>query len=111
MELTIYDAIQGAVVSEKANLLIKKLKKIVLKVHPHANKPMIKEALEKLFKIKVENVRIIVRQGKIHTFRRIKSQGALTKRAIVTLKEGYSLPEIEQVFSSHAEISQEVNKK
>ena len=44
--------------------LIKNLKKLVIEVHPKANKPMVKEALEKLFNVEVEKVSIVVRKGK-----------------------------------------------
>ncbi|MEX0939997.1 MAG: 50S ribosomal protein L23 [Candidatus Babeliales bacterium] len=91
MALKIYDIIQGPAVTEKASKLVSNQKKVVLKIHPKANKPMVKEALEKLFNVKVENIRTIVRKGKVRTFKRMKSTGKLTKRAIVTLKPGYSL--------------------
>ncbi len=38
LNLSIYDIIKGPVVSEKATLLNQKLKKLVLTVHPQANK-------------------------------------------------------------------------
>jgi large subunit ribosomal protein L23 len=89
MDLTIYDVIQGPVVTDKASELITKLHKAVFKVHPKANKPMIKQAVEKLFNVKVKNVRVIVRKGKKRIFKRKISVGSLTKRAIITLKPGY----------------------
>jgi large subunit ribosomal protein L23 len=91
MDLTIYNVIQGPVITDKASKLITALNKVILKVHPQANKPMIKEALEKLFNVKVKDIRIIVRKGKIRTFKRIKTTGKTEKRAIITLKPGYSL--------------------
>jgi large subunit ribosomal protein L23 len=91
MDLTIYDIIRGPVLTEKASKIINKLNKVVLKVHQKANKPMIKEALEKLFNVKVENVRVINRKGKKRSFKRIEAVGSTEKRAIITLKEGYSL--------------------
>lgn len=96
MDLTVYDIIQSLVVTEKASNLMSKdnKKRIVLKVHPKANKPMIKQAVKKLFNIEVSTVRIIVRKGKKRTFKRVVSHGALVKRAIVTLKPGYSLENV-----------------
>jgi large subunit ribosomal protein L23 len=91
MDLTIYDIIQGPIVTDKASKLINKFKKVVLKVHPQANKPMIKEALKKLFNVEIDTIRIVVRKGKVRTFKRFKSTGSTVKRAIVTLKPGYSL--------------------
>ena len=102
MELTIYDIIQGPLVTEKAFLLNKKLKKLVLKVHPHANKPLVKEALEKLFGVKVEDVNIMVRKGKKRMVGRRPVIGSDVKKAVVTLKEGYSLDLLDQAGSGVA---------
>ena len=91
MDLKIYDIIKGPIVTDKSSKLVSNLNKVVLKVHPMANKPMIKEALEKLFNVKVKNVRVILRKGKTRTFKKIKTTDSSEKRAIITLKPGYSL--------------------
>lgn len=91
MELTIYDIIQKAIVSEKAQLINTDLNKLVLRVHPKANKPLIKEAVEKLFNLKVDKVRVLVRKGKLRKVGRMVVKGRTEKRAIVTLKEGYTI--------------------
>ncbi|MDP3889433.1 MAG: 50S ribosomal protein L23 [bacterium] len=96
MELTIFDVIKGPIISDKSYRLNKKLKKLVLKVHPFANKPLIKDALEKLFEIKVDKINCLIRKGKNRMVKRKKFQGSATKIAIVTLKEGYSLDLFEQ---------------
>jgi large subunit ribosomal protein L23 len=90
MGLTIYNVIQKLVVTDKTAKLARDLNKMTFRVHPEVNKPLIKQAVEKLFNVKVQDVKIIVRKGKVRTFKRIKSEGTLTKRAIVTLKKGYS---------------------
>ena len=91
MDLTIYDIIKGPVISSKASEMFSESKKIALIVHPAANKPMIKNAVEKLFNVQVESVRISVRKGKLKRFKRIESVGSLQKKAYITLKPGYSL--------------------
>lgn len=98
MDLSIYQIIKGPIVSEKAYKLNQLNKKLVLEVHPKANKPMIKEAIEKLFSVKVRDVRVIIRKGKIKRDRKKKRlfRDSLSKRAIITLKEGYSLDSISQ---------------
>ena len=98
MDLSIYDIIQGPVVTDKAFRLNQNQKKLVLRVHPQANKPLVAEALEKLFDVKVENVRIIVRKGKFRKSRRgrVMTQGATIKKAIVTLAAGHSLDLFDQ---------------
>lgn len=91
MELTIYDIIKGTVLSDKAYNLNKNLNKIVLRVHPHANKPLIKKAVERLFDVKVEKVNCLNRIGKQRRVRQHIVKRSGTKIAIVTFKEGYSL--------------------
>jgi len=96
MDLSIYDIILGPVMTEKAYKSNRQLKKLVLRIHPQANKPQVKEAVERLFDVKVENVRTLIRKGKIHRVNRLKTQKSSTKKAIVTLKEGYSVDIWEQ---------------
>jgi len=106
MDLTIYNIIQGPILTDKAYKLNKSLKKLVLKVHSNANKPLVKEALEKLFNVKVDTVRIIVRKGKLRRVGRGQKtliQDARTKKAIVSLKEGYSLDLFDQAGLTKAE--------
>ncbi|MCX5925299.1 MAG: 50S ribosomal protein L23 [Candidatus Dependentiae bacterium] len=91
MDLTIYDIIKGPVISDKAILSNRKYKKLVLRVHQDANKPLIKQALEKLFDVKVEKVNCLNRPGKTRRVGRRIIQRSASKIAVVTLKEGYSL--------------------
>ena len=96
LKLSIFDIIKGPVVSEKATLLNQKLKKLVLIVHPQANKVQIKDALQRLFDVKVEKVNTLNRVGKSYRVRRTIVQGSTTKRVIVTLKEGYTIDLFDQ---------------
>ena len=91
LNLNVHEIIKGPVVSEKATLLNQKLRKLVLKVHPQANKMQIKEALQRLFNVKVEKVNTLNRVGKSRRVRRTIIEGSTTKRVFVTLKEGYSI--------------------
>ena len=92
MELRIYDIIQGPVVSDKAYQQNQKLQKLVLEVHMHANKPLVQEAVEKLFGVHVLKVAILIRKGKRRmTKARTVTQDKTCKRAIVTLKPGYNI--------------------
>ena len=91
MDLNIFEIIKGPVVSSKSTLLNQKLKKLVLKVHPQANKMQIKEAFQRLFNVKVKKVNTLNRVGKTHRVRRTIIEGSTTKRVIVTLQPGYSV--------------------
>lgn len=99
MDLNIYDIIQGPVVSDKAQRVNTVLKKLVLKVHPKSNKPLIKEAIETLFKVKVDKIQVLNRKGKVRRVGRMVINGKLEKRAVVTLKEGYQVDLFGQTVS------------
>jgi large subunit ribosomal protein L23 len=96
MDLTIYDIIKGPVISDKAILLNRKHKKLMLKVHQDSNKPLIKQALEKIFKVEVEKINCLNRLGKTRRVGRRIIERSDTKIAIVTLKDGYTLDLLEQ---------------
>src|SRR5690349_940633 len=96
LNLSVFDIIRRPIVSEKAIKLNQKLNKLVLEVHPQANKTQIKQALQHLFSVKVERVNTLRRKGKVRRVRRIFIQGSTTKRVIVTLKEGYSIDLFDQ---------------
>lgn len=98
LNLSVFDIIKGPVVSEKALELNKEFKQLVLKVHPQANKSQIKEALQHIFSVKVERVNTLRRPGKTRRVRgtRMMTNSVMTKRAIVTLKKGYSIDLFDQ---------------
>ena len=104
LNLNIHEIIRGPVVSEKATLLNQKLNKLVLTVHPQANKMQIKEALQRLFNVKVDKVNTLNRVGKSYRVRRTIREGSTTKRVFVTLKEGYSI----DIFGQRAKHPREV---
>jgi large subunit ribosomal protein L23 len=64
---------------------------VVFKVARTATKPQIKEAVEKLFEVKVEAVNTLVRKGKVKRFRGRIGEQSDVKKAIVTLAEGHKI--------------------
>lgn len=96
MDLNIYDIIVGPVVTDKAYRLSRNFNKLALYVHMHANKPLVKRALEELFNVKVEEIRMLVRKGKTRRVGRRAVQGSSSKKAIITLAKGYSLDLFDQ---------------
>ncbi|TDR87986.1 50S ribosomal protein L23 [Enterovirga rhinocerotis] len=82
-----YDVIVSPVITEKATNL-SELNKVVFRVAPGATKPQIKEAVERLFDVKVASVNTVVTKGKEKFFRGRKGRRADVKKAIVTLAEG-----------------------
>jgi large subunit ribosomal protein L23 len=63
----------------------------VFKVRKNATKPQIKEAVEKLFDVKVKNVNTLTRKGKLMVFKNKIGQQSDVKRAVVTLEEGHRI--------------------
>jgi large subunit ribosomal protein L23 len=60
----------------------------VFEVAIDASKPLIKEAVEALFKVKVKAVNTAVAKGKTKRFRGMMGRRKDTKKAYVTLEEG-----------------------
>ncbi len=101
MDLTIYDIIIGPRITEKSYGLNQRLKQLVLNVHIAANKPMIVQALKKLFNVEVDKITTRIRKGKLRKAGRRIIEGKTIKIATVTLKEGYSM-DVNQLGSSVA---------
>jgi len=85
-----YDLILAPVITEKATIASER-NQVIFKVAKHATKPQIKEAVEKLFDVKVKSVNTHVRKGKIKAFKGTVGQQSEVKRAIVTLEEGHRI--------------------
>jgi large subunit ribosomal protein L23 len=85
-----YDVIVAPVITEKATLASEN-NKVLFKVARNATKPQIKEAVEKLFDVKVKSVNTLIRKGKTKAFRGSLGTQSPTKKAIVTLEEGHSI--------------------
>lgn len=91
MELKTYDIIKKTVTTPKSMELYGKLNKLTFEVNKKANKVMVRDAVEKIWNVKVENVRIINIKGKKKTFARKNFMSSGVKKAIVSLKEGYKI--------------------
>ena len=85
-----YDVLIAPVVTEKATMASEH-NKVVFKVARTATKPQIKEAVEKLFDVKVKSVNTHLRKGKVKAFKGTVGEQSEVKRAIVTLEEGHTI--------------------
>ena len=85
-----YDIIVAPVITEKATI-VSEYNQVMFRVAGHATKPQIKEAVEKLFDVKVKSVNTHVRKGKVKAFKGTVGTQSPVKRAIVTLQEGYTI--------------------
>lgn len=88
-----YSIILRPVITEKSTWLKELNREICFEVAPHANKIEIKEATEQLFKVKVENVRIVKKKGKRRRVGRSEGKTKDWKKAYVKLKEGEKMIE------------------
>jgi large subunit ribosomal protein L23 len=85
-----YDVILSPIITEKATNASER-NQVMFRVASHATKPQIKEAVEKLFDVKVKSVNTLVRKGKKKAFRGRPGQQSDLKKAIVTLEEGHRI--------------------
>ncbi|MFZ0849153.1 MAG: 50S ribosomal protein L23 [Hyphomicrobiaceae bacterium] len=85
-----HDVIRAPVITEKSTL-VSEYNQVMFKVARDASKAEIKEAVEKLFRVKVKTVNTQVRKGKMKVFKNIRARLSDSKRAIVTLEEGHSI--------------------
>ena len=85
------DIIKGPIMTEKSANLAQNSNSITFSVDPKANKIQIKQAVEKIFNVKIESVNIVnVRPRK----KRVGKYSGFTskvKKAIIKLKEGSSI--------------------
>lgn len=87
----LFHIILGPRISEKASTVAEKYKQFVFKVTPLANKRDIKQAVEKLFDVKVDQVRVCNVKGKTRTFKQVQGRRKNWKKAYVSLKEGFDI--------------------
>lgn len=60
-------------------------------VDARANKIQIRDAVQKIFNVRVKKVNTLVRKGKARRFRMTKGKKSDWKKAIVTLEPNYSI--------------------
>lgn len=91
-----FETLQRPVLSERSNNLREAEGKYTFVVRLDASKADIKNALEKVYNVKVESVRTAIRRGKQKRRGMAVVQGSKTKRAIVQLAKGAKLPIFEE---------------
>ena len=85
-----YDLIRRPIITEKATLASEH-GAVVFEVHMDATKPQIKEAVEKLFSVKVKAVNTTVTKGKTKRFKGRPGVRSDVKKAYVTLEAGNTI--------------------
>ncbi|HEY3487014.1 MAG TPA: 50S ribosomal protein L23 [Gammaproteobacteria bacterium] len=78
-------------ISEKSTIVADKLRQHVFRVIRSADKLEVRKAVEKLFNVKVESVRIVNTQGKNKSFQRQMGRRQNWKKAYVRLAAGHDI--------------------
>ena len=92
-----YDIIRRPVVTEKTTLQKELFNQVTFEVDKNANRMEIKDAVEKAFDTKVQQVRTIQMKGKVKQRGRIVGKRKDRKKAIVTLMPGQRIDFFEGV--------------
>lgn len=87
----LYKVLLGPVISEKAAMVGDASNQVVLKVTTDAAKKEIKAAVEKLFDVKVEDVRTLLVKGKTKRAKHGMGKRSDWKKAYVRLAEGQEI--------------------
>jgi len=91
-----YQILQKPIVTEKSLDVKERNRTLCFKVEPRATKTAIKEAVETVFKVKVESVRTASFFGKMRRRGRTVGHRPDWKKAYVKLKAGEKVPEYAQ---------------
>ena len=92
---SVYTVIKRPLFTEKGTALKEGQNKLLIEVDRDANKLEIKQALEEIFKVKVEKVATIKRYGKWKRYGKSIGRTSDRKKALITLKKGEKLDFIE----------------
>jgi large subunit ribosomal protein L23 len=93
----IYDVIKRPLFTEKGMDIKERENKILIEVHPDANKHEIRKAMEEIFKVKIEKVATVNVRGKFKRYGKSSGMTPDRKKAIITLKKGEKLDFVEGV--------------
>jgi len=89
----IHNVIKRPIITEKGLTLKERDRTLCFEVDDESSKPQIQEAVERLFKVKVEAVRTMVVPGKMRRRGKYSGYRPDWKKAYVTLREGEKMIE------------------
>jgi large subunit ribosomal protein L23 len=95
--MTIYDILIRPLVTEKGVTKKDNERTLCFEVAARANKTQVKAAVEKLFKVKVQEVRTATFEGKLRRRGRFAGYRSDWKKAYVKLKAGEKVPEFAEI--------------
>ena len=88
---SVYDVIRRPIISEKSTALAEVGGRYAFEVATQANKQEIRDAVQRLFSVKVRKVHTMVMHGKVKRVRRFEVRRSNWKKALVTLAEGQKI--------------------
>lgn len=91
IEERLYQVLLGPHISEKSTVAADKARQIVFRVREDATKPQIKAAVEKLFEVEVNSVKVINVRGKMKYSGKTPGKRTNWKKAYVSLKPGHDI--------------------
>jgi large subunit ribosomal protein L23 len=89
----LYEVIRRPLITEKTTALKETQRSLCFEVHKDASKPEIKKAVESLFGVKVQDVRVANVHGKVKRQGRYVGRRPDWKKAYVVLKPGEKMVE------------------
>ena len=95
--ITIHDVLKRPVVTEKGITKKEEERTLCFEVAAGANKIQVKQAVEKLFNVKVQEVRTANFEGKIRKRGRFAGYKSDWKKAYVKLEPGQKVPEFTEM--------------
>jgi large subunit ribosomal protein L23 len=95
--MNLYDVIRRPLVTEKGVLKKDNERTLCFEVNADANKTQVKSAVEKLFKVKVDEVRTATFEGKLRRRGRFTGYRSDWKKAYVKLKAGEKVPDFAEI--------------
>jgi large subunit ribosomal protein L23 len=95
--MTVYEVIRRPLVTEKGVDKKDNERTLVFEVSAGANKTQVKQAVEKLFKVKVDDVRTATFEGKMRRRGRFMGYRSDWKKAYVKLKAGQKTPDFAEI--------------
>ncbi len=97
MSIDIYKIIKRPIITEKTTKLKQQQNSYIFEVDINATKSQVKEAIEKLFNVDVEDVRTIIIKGKLRRYGRYEGYKPDWKKAIVKIKQRQNIKQIDEL--------------
>lgn len=95
--MNLYEVIRRPIITEKSETKKEGEATLCFEVAPEANRTEIKAAVEKLFKVKVAEVRTLNLEGKLRRRGRFQGYRPDWKKAYVKLEPGQKMPEYAEI--------------